>query len=129
MPFSVASQLTLSALSNFMVVYAHSFTGHILQYNSKGHWKVKIISIGVRAIFCQGGGGEPFAQKFSQVAQMLTKQSKRNEGHMVHQHRPSYEVKIFLHLNLSYELIKHVKRNSCLCRFDGQRYVYELCHC
>ena len=45
---------------------------------------------------------------------------------MMHQHRPSYEVKIFLRLNLSYELIKHVKRNSCLCHFDGQRYLYEL---
>ena len=28
------------------------------------------------------------------------------------QHRPTYEVKIFLHMNLSYELIKHDKRNS-----------------
>ena len=44
-PFSVASQLTLSALSNFMAVYACSFTGYLLQYNWKGHWKVKIISI------------------------------------------------------------------------------------
>ena len=44
-PISVASQLTSSALSNFMAVYARSFTGHILQYNRKGHWKVKIISI------------------------------------------------------------------------------------
>ena len=44
-PFSVASQLTLSALSNFMAVYACSFTGYLLQYNWRGHWKVKIISI------------------------------------------------------------------------------------
>ena len=29
---------------------------------------------------------------------------------MMHQHRPSYEVKIFLHLNPSYEFIKHVKK-------------------
>ncbi|XP_068690870.1 NLR family CARD domain-containing protein 3-like [Montipora foliosa] len=35
----------MSALSNFITVYARSFTGYILQYNSKGHWKVKIISI------------------------------------------------------------------------------------
>ena len=39
---------------------------------------------------------------------------------MMHQPRPSYEVKILLHLNLSYELIKHVKRNSCLCHFDDR---------
>ena len=39
---------------------------------------------------------------------------------MMHQHRPSYEVRIFLHLNLSYELIKHVKRNSCLCHFEAK---------
>ena len=25
-----------------------------------------------------------------------------------------------LHRNLLYELIKHVKRNSCLCHFDGK---------
>ena len=30
------------------------------------------------------GGGEPFAQKFLQVAQIFTKQLKRNKGHMVH---------------------------------------------
>ena len=35
----------LSALSNFMAGYARSFTRYILQYNWKGHWKVKIISI------------------------------------------------------------------------------------
>ena len=57
------------------------------------------------------GEGEPFAQKFSQVAQIFTKQS-------------TYEVKTFLHMNLSYELIKHVKRNSCLCHFDGQRCIW-----
>ena len=34
------------------------------------------------------------------------------------QHEPTYEVKIFLHMNLSYELIKHVQRNSCLWHFD-----------
>ena len=35
--------------------------------------------IGVRAIFCQGGG-KPFAQKFFQVAQIFTKESIRSEG-------------------------------------------------
>ena len=36
---------------------------------------------------------EPFAQKLSQVAQIFTKQSKRNEGHMMHRHRPTYKLK------------------------------------
>ena len=30
-----------------------------------------------------------------------------------------YEVRIFLHMNLSYELINHFTRNSCLWNFDG----------
>ena len=33
---------------------------------------------------------------------------------MMPQHRPTREVKIFLHMNLPYELIKHVKRNAIL---------------
>ena len=39
-------------------------------------------SIGVRAIFCQGGGGavNHLPRKFLQVAQIFTKQSNRNEG-------------------------------------------------
>ena len=41
--------------------------------------------IGVREIFCQGGGGGGGAvnhlpKKISQVAQIFTKESKRNEG-------------------------------------------------
>ena len=44
--------------------------------------------------------------------------------------RPTYEVKTLLHMNLSYELIKDVKRNTCLCHFDGQGYLwYDLYHC
>ena len=42
------------------------------------------MSIGVRAIFCQGRGGGLFTQKFSQVAQIFTKQSKTSEGHMMY---------------------------------------------
>ena len=30
---------------NFMAVYARYFTGNVLQNTSKGHWKVKIISL------------------------------------------------------------------------------------
>ena len=41
-------------------------------------------SIGVREIFCQGGGGAVnyLPQKIFQVAQIFTKESKRNEGHI-----------------------------------------------
>ena len=45
------------------------------------------IVIGVRAIFCRGGGGGAVShlpKKFSQVAQIFTKQSKRKEGHTMH---------------------------------------------
>ena len=38
------------------------------------------------------GGGELFAQNFSQVAQFFTIQLKRDEGHMMHLHiKPTYE--------------------------------------
>ena len=84
------------------------------------------IAIGVRAIFGPERGGRGGAVNYlpknlSQVAQILTKQSKRNEAHTMQQHRPTYEVKVFLLMNLSW-LIKHVKRNSCLCHFDGGKY-------
>ena len=68
----------------------------------------------------EGGGGEPFTQKFSEVAQIFTKHSKTKEGHMMHQLRTTNEVKIFLPINLSFELIKHIKRNS---QIDGQIYL------
>ena len=67
--------------------------------------------ISVREFFCQGrgggggGGGEAvnhLPKKFFQVAQIFTKQSKGIQG-------PTYEVKMFLHVNLSYELKKHFK--------------------
>ena len=48
---------------------------------------------GVRAIFRQWGG-KPFAQKFLQVAQIFTQQSKRNEGHTTPQHRPYWHMKV-----------------------------------
>ena len=67
-----------------------------------------------------GGGGEPFTQKFSEVAQIFTKHSKTKEGHMMHQLRTTNEVKIFLPMNLSVELIKHIKINS---HIDGQIYL------
>ena len=55
---------------------------------------------------------------------------EKHEGHMMRELRPTYEVKRLLHMNQSYELIKHVKRNSCLCHFDGHGYLwYDLYHC
>lgn len=44
---------------------------------------VTCLNIGVRAICCQGGRGKPFPPKFLQVAQIFTKKSKRNEGHLM----------------------------------------------
>ena len=53
------------------------------------------LCIGVRAIFGQGGGGvNHLPKKFMQVAQIFTKQSKRNEGHTMQQHRPSWHMKV-----------------------------------
>ena len=45
--------------------------------------------IGLRAIFFRAGGGgggavNHLSKKFSQVAKIFTKQSKRNEGHTMH---------------------------------------------
>ena len=41
------------------------------------------VGIGVRDIFCQGGGAvNHLPKKISQVAQIFTKESKRNEGHI-----------------------------------------------
>ena len=40
--------------------------------------------IGVRAFFCQGGAVNHLPKKFSQVAQIFTKQSEGNEGHTMH---------------------------------------------
>ena len=77
--------------------------------------KAQLVSISVPAFFCQGGGGggggEPFAQEI-QVAQIFTKQSKGNEGHTMHWQWSTYEVKIFLRMNLSYEPKKHFKEKK-----------------
>ena len=50
---------------------------------------------------------------------LLQNSLKKNDGHTMQQHRTTYKVEIFLRMNLSYELIKQVKRNSCLCHVDG----------
>ena len=40
------------------------------------------VFIGVREIFCQGGAVNNWPKKISQVAQIFTKESKTNEGHI-----------------------------------------------
>ena len=74
-------------------------------------WK-SLSCLSIRAIFCQEGAVNNLPKKFSHVAQNFTKESKRYEGHTMQQLRPTCEVKIFLHMNVSYELIKYI--NSCL---------------
>ena len=46
--------------------------------------------------FLPGGGGgvNHLPKKFLQVAQIFTKQSKRNEGHTMQQHRPYWHMKV-----------------------------------
>ena len=48
------------------------------------HVQAIFAPIGVRAFFCQGGAVNHFPKKFSQVAQIFTKQSKGNESHTMH---------------------------------------------
>ena len=50
-----------------------------------------------------GGGGEPFAQKILASCPNF------------------YETVVIWYTNIGVH-IKHVKRNSCLCHFDGQIY-------
>ena len=52
--------------------------------------EVQAVNIGIRAIFCHGGGGgggEPFAKIFFVTCPIFKKQSKRNEGHTMHQNK------------------------------------------
>ena len=77
--------------------------------------------------FLPGGAVNNLPKKFSHVAQIFTKQSKRNEGPItMHQHRATCVVKIFLHMNLSYELMKHV--NSSLCRLTAAEHINDTIH-
>jgi len=50
---------------------------------------------------------------------------------MMQNHRPTYEVKTLLHIWIYHtSSLKQVKRNSCLCHFDGQSYLwYDLNLC
>ena len=98
---------------------------------------------GVRTIFCQGGGAVNHLPKNSRKLPKFLQSSRKETMISLQQHRPNvnnvllptYEMRTFLQMNLSYELIRHVKRNSCLFHFDGQRSVsflttelaYSLC--
>ena len=44
--------------------------------------------------FRPGGAVNHLPKKFMQVAQIFTKQSKRNEGHTMQQHRPYWHMKV-----------------------------------
>ena len=70
----------------------------------------------------RGGGGcsKQFAQKVLACCPNFdeTVEKKRRSDITMHQHRPTCVVKIFLYLNLSYVLIKHV--NSSLCRLTAE---------
>ena len=84
-------------LSNILVLQKRAL--HLIYFSrSRGHAMTFFflnqtaflcrLCIGVRAIFCQGGGVNRLPKKFLQVAQMFTKPSNRNEGHTMQQHRP-----------------------------------------
>ena len=54
------------------------------------------------------GGGKLFAQKIlASCPKFFTKQSKRNEGHTMQQHRPIYEGKVFLQMKLLLKIGGH----------------------
>ena len=59
-----------------------------------------------RAIFRQGAVNY-LPKKFWQVAQIFTKQSKRNRSHTMQQHRPTYEAKLFLQMKLLLKIGAH----------------------
>ena len=58
---------------------------HVVFNCCLSYWFYMVAAIGVREIFCQGGGVgavNHLPKKFSQVSQIFTKESKRNEGHI-----------------------------------------------
>ena len=71
--------------------------------------------MGVRAIFGRGGVGGAVnhsPKKFLQIAQIFKKQSKRNEGHTMQQHRPYWHMKVPRYsLSIDYVAInKHLQK-------------------
>ena len=80
----------------------------------------------LNAILARGGGNlnDPIVKSSPNIKEVKRKQ--RSYGAQM----PTYKLEIFLHMNLSYELIKHVKKNSCLSQVHCQRYLwYDPYHC
>ena len=60
------------------------------------------------SFFAPGGGGGQWtiAEKILATCPYFYKAAKGNKGYnMIHKDKPTYEVKIFLHLNILFELI------------------------
>ena len=65
----------------------------------KGHNILVFMCIGVRAIFCQGGG-KPFAQKIlASCPNFYETVENWNEGHTMQQHRPYWHMKVARYCN------------------------------
>ena len=78
--------------------------------------------MGVRAIFGRGGGEAVThsPKKFLQIAQIFKKQSKRNEGHTLQQHRPYWHMKVPRYsLSIDYVAInKHLQKIATIVVLD-----------
>ena len=88
-----------------------------------------LIDIGIRAIFCQGLRWTICPRNSCKLPKFL--RSSRKETMVIWCNNIGLHMKWkpVLHVYLSYELIKHVKRNSCLCHCDSQRQLwYDLYH-
>ena len=72
--------------------------------------------------FRPGGGGavNHLPKKFLQVTQIFTKQSKRNEGHTMQQHRPYWNMKVPRYsLSIDYVAInKHLQKIATTVLLD-----------
>ena len=82
----------------------------------------------------RGGGLNHLPKKFLQVAQIFTKQPKRNEGHTMQQHRPYWHMKVprysFQGQNLPSLSINYVAINKHLEKLPPQLYQkkMKICH-
>ena len=65
------------------------------------------LTIGVREIFGQGGAVNHLPKNFLQVAQIFTKQSKRNEGQTMHMKLPQYSFSGSIPAKFEHKLRRH----------------------
>ena len=67
-----------------------------------------------------GEGVNHSPKKFLQIAQIFTKQSKRNEGHTMQQHRPYWHMKVPRYsLSIDYVAInKHLQKTATIVVLD-----------